>query len=241
MELLMTSFIFDLDGTLTDARQKIDKKFKDYMYEFVNKYSCYICTGSDYPKVEEQLGKDLTKKFAGIFLCSGNHCFVNGIETYKSKWQINNEEEQYLIDELEKLNYPYKTGNHIEKRIGTVNVSIPGRNATVEDRKIFIPWDTAHQARSRLAEKVNQKFTRLSAVIGGETGVDIFEKGKDKSQILEGFNKNLSIHFFGDKMHPGGNDFALGVAVGALPNGKVYSVKNWQHTYEILKDPNFIP
>jgi phosphomannomutase len=241
MELLMTSFIFDLDGTLTDARQKINNKFKDFMHEFAGKYSCYICTGSDYPKVEEQLGKDLSDKFVTIFACSGNHQFSQGNETYKSDWQISEQEEQYFINELEKLNYPHKTGKHIEKRVGTVNVSIPGRNATIEDRKIFIPWDKKHDARNTLAAKINQEFSKLKAVVGGETGIDIFERGKDKSQILEGFNKNLSVHFFGDKMYPGGNDFALGVAIGALPNGKVYNIKNWQHTYEILKDPNFIP
>jgi len=229
------NYLFDLDGTLTDARQYIDTEFKQFMHEFAGKNSCYICTGSDYPKVEEQLGKDLSDKFVAIFACSGNHHFVKGIETYKSDWQINEQEEQYFINELEKLNYPHKTGRHIEKRIGTVNVSIPGRNATVEDRKIFIPWDEKHNARNILAAKINQKFSRLDAVIGGETGIDIFEKGKDKSQVLNGIDKEQDIYFFGDKCNPGGNDFALAVAVTNLNNGTVYQVENWQHTYEILK------
>ena len=82
---MMNDFIFDLDGTLTDARQYIDPEFEEFLHEFTGKHLCYICTGSDYPKVEEQLGKELTDKFDTVFACSGNHHISKGKEIYKAE------------------------------------------------------------------------------------------------------------------------------------------------------------
>lgn len=232
---MMYDFIFDLDGTLTDARQYIDPEFEEFLHEFTGKHLCYICTGSDYPKVEEQLGKELTDKFDTVFACSGNHHISKGKEIYKSQWHLNGEQEWFLLSELKNIDYPWKTGNHLEKRIGTVNLSIPGRNATLEDREVFTTWDTRHKARIQLAEKFNKIYPQLEAIIGGETGLDITPHGKSKAQILEEFEEDSHIHFFGDKIIPGGNDYTLGIAVDQLKNGKSYNVENWQETYKILK------
>lgn len=69
-------------------------------------------------------------------------------------------------------------------------------------------------------------------MIGGETGIDIYPIGNDKSQILDDFNEDDNIHFFGDKMDFGGNDYPL-----AQKNkcGTNHHVKNWEETYKILR------
>ena len=126
----MTNFIFDVDGTLTDSRKSIDKTFKNFMLEFTRMHTCYICTGSDRQKTIEQLGEDLTNQFTLAFHCSGNLIYKRNIEIYKTLWSLSQIEIEFLQQALDNTVYHEKTGNHIEERIGTVNFSIVGRNAT---------------------------------------------------------------------------------------------------------------
>lgn len=58
-------------------------------------------------------------------------------------------------------------------------------------------------------------------------------RGADKSQILQDFDKDDYIIFFGDRMDQGGNDYPLAFA---NTNGKNHHVKDWKHTWEILKN-----
>jgi len=53
---MKTVFIFDVDGTLTDARRPIDIDFHEFMLDFMCKHHCVIVTGSDRPKTLEQYG-----------------------------------------------------------------------------------------------------------------------------------------------------------------------------------------
>lgn len=225
----MTSFIFDVDGTLTDSRQRIDKNFLTFMNKFTGMHTCYLCTGSDRQKTVEQLGI-LTNKFTKAFHCSGNHVYQGKKEIYKSPWSLSNHEWAFLEQALENLNYPESTGKHIEERIGTVNFSIVGRGCTLEQRKRFVRWDIEHDARNIVATQFNLIFPKSQAVVGGETGIDIFKKGSDKSQIKAHIQGDFV--YFGDRCFPGGNDFAI-----AELASKYYQIDHgWQQTYEILKN-----
>ena len=55
----MKKFIFDIDGTLTPSRQKIDPEFKTFMIYFAIKNPVYLVTGSDRQKTLEQIGAGL--------------------------------------------------------------------------------------------------------------------------------------------------------------------------------------
>ena len=41
-------YLFDVDGTLTDSRQPIDRDFENYLIGLFSHYECSIVTGSDY-------------------------------------------------------------------------------------------------------------------------------------------------------------------------------------------------
>ena len=232
-------FIFDLDGTLTDAREYIDPQFKEFMHEFTEKYSCSICTGSDYAKVESQLGKNLTERFDTLFLSSGNHVVQDGKDVYKSKWSLSQEEYWFLMEQVKASDYFNKVSdsvNSIETRIGCANFSVIGVGEFQLDRSTYSTWDKQHKERQQIAQAFNDLFGhKSSAVIGGSVSIDITQQGKDKAQIIQYFEAQDTIHFFGDKIIPGGNDYTLAMAVNKLENGNSYTVKNWQQTYEILK------
>ena len=52
----MKKFIFDVDGTLTPSRGKIDEKFSQFFFDFCTLNHVYLVTGSDKPKTVEQIG-----------------------------------------------------------------------------------------------------------------------------------------------------------------------------------------
>ena len=71
----MMSYVFDVDGTLTPSRGKMNKEFHDwFLNEFIPNNKVYLVTGSDYPKTVEQVGKQVCESVEYVMNCSGNHC-----------------------------------------------------------------------------------------------------------------------------------------------------------------------
>ena len=56
------NFLFDIDGTLTPSRSKIDEQFKKFFMEWMDGKSVYLVTGSDKEKTIEQIGIQIWKK-----------------------------------------------------------------------------------------------------------------------------------------------------------------------------------
>lgn len=230
----MTIFLFDVDGTLTDARKPIDPDFKEFMFEFMNQHHCVIVTGSDRPKTVEQIGLELTNTFHKVYHCSGNHVFVGNQEHQKNTWTLTEEQYKFLEQELDRFNYPEMTGNHIEQRTGTANFSICGRNADWEQRARYAEWEKHKKAREQVALAFNEKFDDVVAQVAGETSVDIFPVGCDKGQVLNDYKDSQTI-FFGDNCFPGGNDHSA-----AQASTHYHQIDNgYKQTWEILKNRYF--
>ena len=231
----MKKFIFDVDGTLTDSRQQIDLSFEVYMIKFCCKYDVYLVTGSDRAKTVEQVGLDIYNRSKRVYNCSGADVYEKDINVYKSNWNISDEVKKFLRDELDFSQFPIRCGNHIEERPGGINFSILGRGEGVNlaDREEYVKWDRNTGERILIADRIKNQFPNLNVQIGGQTGLDISDN--DKSQILRDFNIDDDIHFFGDMMKEGQNDYPLAVAVDKV-GGTNYTVNSWQETYKKLKD-----
>jgi phosphomannomutase len=227
----MIKFIFDVDGTLTPSRQKINSEFEEWFFDFAVGNHVYLVTGSDYSKTLEQLGSNICNSVKTIFNCSGNEIWQNGECTFKSDWMLPEDVDKWLNEKLISSTFPLRTGNHIEHRSGCVNFSVVGRNATLGERNLYKNWDSEHDERNRIAIEFNHTFTKLEARIGGETGIDIYPKGCDKSQILHHFKKTDKLYFFGDRCEPGGNDYPLSKEIK-----NSFHVKDWRNTWEILQN-----
>lgn len=222
-----------MDGTLTPSRGKIDKDFKDYFKEFVSKNKVWLVTGSDYAKTVEQLGEDICKEVCTVFNCSGNDTYFKGKRVNSKPFEAPKELYDLMNGWLQTSSFPLRTGNHIEERMGTINFSIVGRNATLGERKLYVKHDIEFRERESIAFQINLEFDKLTATVGGETGVDIYRKGGDKSQILDDFDAPYKeIYFFGDRMDPGGNDYPL---ANKLNPKQCFQPKVWQDTWKQLK------
>ena len=229
-------FLFDVDGTLTPSRGRINEDFRLYMVDFCERHDCYIVTGSDQQKSIEQLGGYLYDRFKKQFQCNGNQVFENSITpVYELEWTLPAECKEWMEEKVSTNIFPFKTGNHIEERVGMANFSIVGRNAEQIHRREYVRWDHDRDERLLLATEFNNKFTHLGvqAQVGGETGLDVTPIGKDKSQVLEWFDEE--VYFFGDACYEGGNDYPLAKKIIEKNVGSVYNVDTWKETWNLLK------
>ena len=123
-----------------------------------------------------------------------------------------------------------------------INFSVVGRNASMEERQEYARYDGNANERGKLASYLNRRFEgEVKAVVGGEISIDIFNPGKDKSQVLRYLESSrmidtdTSISFFGDKTSPGGNDYALAAALRASTyQHNVVDGSNWEETRKNL-------
>ena len=226
-ELVRMNYVFDVDGTLTPSRGVMDSGFKQWFLSFCSKHSVYLVTGSDYTKTQEQVGNEICSAVAAVYNCAGNAVYVKGQLTYQNDFKISSDLESYLCKLLDDHPYPVRTGNHIEQRIGLCNFSIVGRGANPPQRSEYVLYDRANGDRAKLVQLINGAFPEVEATAGGETGIDIYQRGRDKSQVADHVRP---FTFFGDAIHLGGNDYTI-----AQLAEKYYHVKSWHETYDILQ------
>ena len=229
-------FIFDVDGTLTPSRQEIDPDFEKYMIEFSNENDVYLVTGSNREKTIEQVGDTLFHAAKRVYNCSGSDVYEGDLNVYRDEWDVPEDVEEFLMDELHHSKFPVRTGTHVERRPGGINFSILGRGQGVvlEERDEYVKWDRTHHERKNLAIKIKNRFPDLEVQVGGQTGLDISPLGRNKSQILRDFSKDDFIYFYGDMMNEGQNDFPLADAIRKKELGFTYHVHSFQHTWDIL-------
>ena len=231
-------YIFDVDGTLTPSRGFIDEEFLKWFLDFVSKEKVYLATGSDAPKTIEQIGEELFNKVEKVYNCSGNSVWKKGINIYNNKWTLPTLPFKFLEQKLSQSEFKLRTGTHFDARPGLLNYSIIGRGCDKEQRKEYVEYDERTKERWVIAREFNELFLEsenIVAQVAGETGLDIMPIGKGKQQILENFQIDDIIIFFGDKTKPGGNDYDIAEAVKQRQDGKVFSVNDWKHTWTILK------
>ncbi len=215
----MKKFIFDVDGTLTPSRQKISVDFIRSFVDFTCLNDVYLVTGSDRDKTLEQITPSIYNNCKRVYNCSGSDVYEGDINVYRDDWELPEDVEN---------------GNHIERRPGGVNFSILGRDPDpFLGREEYIKWDKIHSERRFIALRIMDRFPNLTVALGGQTGVDIGPVGADKSQILRDFTTDDELHFFGDRMEPGGNDHSLGEAVKKM-GGYTYNVDSWEDTRDVI-------
>lgn len=247
-------YLFDVDGTLTPSKSKMDSAFASEFLKWMADKEVYVVSGGSFVRLIDQLGGDIIDNVRGVFACMGNVFYQQREQVNSSgmrEWEIIYENKfiapknlsRSLNSYVAKSAYHTKTGNHQEARVGMLNFSIVGRNATPEQRKEYAVYDEEAGERSRIAGKLRDKYPQLDFVIGGEVSMDIFHVGNDKSQVVERYFEEAiegnKIVFVGDRMIFPGNDYALATALRQHPNGAAYEVNRWQDTAELLKTEAF--
>jgi len=235
-----TLLVFDVDGTLTGPRRRMHEDFSRFFKSVCRSYPVFLVSGSDMPKLEQQLSSEVIDLVAGIFPCSGNEMLVEGRALYRMEHFFPDELTGFLAGFVDASDYPVRTGNHIETRTGMLNVSVVGRNASPDQRMEYYSQDKQRGERQALIEELAQRFPDYEANVGGQISVDVTPHGWNKSRVYAELSHRYPetpITFFGDNMHLGGNDRPLGDAVknGSRDN-KVFAVEDHYDTWKILQE-----
>jgi len=208
----MISYLFDIDGTLTEPRQRITPEFEEFFFNWMQERMVFLVTGSDLSKVKEQLSERIILSCQGVFCSMANELYKGEKQIYKNDLKIEDELIFWLKEQLKKSEYPIKRTNNLEFRSGMLNFSVAGRDSSLEERNAYYHWDVLSGERQRIAYYINKNYPNMEACVGGQISIDIQNKGNNKSQASKYVRKYVAdsdIIFFGDKTMPGGNDRAI--------------------------------
>jgi phosphomannomutase len=186
--------------------------------------------GSDLAKQQEQLGDPAGVPVMSMF----DFCFPeNGLTAYRMGELLPTQsfigwigEEKYkrlakfCLRYISNLDLPVMRGTFVEFRNGMINISPIGRNASGKERQEYEDYDKVHGVREKMIEALKKEFPDLGLTysIGGQISFDVFPHGWDKRYCLRHVEaeaqkpngvKYETIHFFGDKIFPGGNDWEI--------------------------------
>ncbi|XP_039661553.1 phosphomannomutase 2 isoform X2 [Perca fluviatilis] len=207
-----TLCLFDVDGTLTAARQRVTPSIAEFLQKLRTKVRVGVVGGSDLSKIKEQLGDDVIQKMDYVFAENGLVAYKNGQLLSVQSIQAHMGEEllqdfiNFCLNYMAKIKLPKKRGTFIEFRNGMLNISPIGRSCTQEERKEFYELDQKEKIREKFVSILKEEFKGkgLSFSIGGQISIDVFPDGWDKRFCLGFAEKDnySTIHFFGDKTKP---------------------------------------
>uniref|UniRef100_A0A1A8PJ38 Phosphomannomutase n=2 Tax=Nothobranchius TaxID=28779 RepID=A0A1A8PJ38_9TELE len=214
-----TLCLFDVDGTLTAARQCVTPEMKALLEKLRTRVRVGVVGGSDLSKIQEQLGDDVIQIVDYVFAENGLVAYKNGQLHSIQSIQAHMGEEllqdfiNFCLNYMAKIKLPKKRGTFIEFRNGMLNISPIGRSCTQEERREFYELDQKEKIREKFVSVLKEEFKGkgLSFSIGGQISFDVFPDGWDKRYCLGIVeeDKYSNIHFFGDKTKPGGNDYEI--------------------------------
>lgn len=233
--------LFDMDGTLTEARQKMGIEMEQQLRNLQQAgYEIGILTGSDMNYVKQQCSGlfdlSLVDTSKIHFLpCNGTKYILNRETVYERNMRDYMGEKlwrrlmglviSFQNDLVLQYDFPL-TGHFFDYRGSMLNWCPIGRNAGLEDRAVWEKLNHENKIRSpifkNLRSHIHQSINHygdlaaadveLVAKYGGDTSIDIFPVGWDKTYVLEKtdiFSDYEEIHFIGDRCGHNGNDYEI--------------------------------
>ena len=231
-------YLFDIDGTLTPSRLRIDPEFEQFFLEWMKDKDVIFVTGSDKDKTIEQVGEKIWTSASRAYQSCGNAVYQGGQLIHKNQFDLDPELKKLLLDFVKWSDCPEQFDNHIEERIGLINFSTVGRSCPQEARDEYYDWDCRNKERETFCKIIEDKFPELEATVGGQISIDIYPKGQNKAQVLDDLIGPIT--FFGDKCEPGGNDYPIAYELEKQfeENNRqcvVHRVKDYKDTWNRLK------
>jgi len=254
--------LFDVDGTLTQSAQKISTEMLETLNELRKKdITLGLVGGGTFEKIRSQVLNSNIFKY--IFAESGaivyvdcvkvseknmlEYCDIKVLNEIKNKARTIIDSFQHVLNQTDQKNKVCTIPEHTKKmdqRKGLLYISIPGIDATIDERQQFIKIDNQMKLRNYIMDELKKVDYGESFEIltGGQVGISVSPKGFDKSQAISFLRDNKkyditkkdtkNIYFFGDKVELGGNDYHI------YNHDKVCGIKveNYYDTINKLKN-----
>lgn len=250
--------LFDMDGTITPARQSIEDSMVDTLMELLKVSEVGIVTGSGFEYVMQQCGSffnsehDFSK--LTILSCNGTQKYIHVDGEWVQHSTLNMREHlgedffrdlMLLLSERVYVTHLINTsnglplaGHFISYRTSLINWCPIGRCATNDDRHRFKKLDAENKIREYNMRLFTQsKFAeKVAFAMGGNTSIDIYPIGWDKTYALNHY-EDYDHWFVGDRCTlPTGNDKPLYDKIKETKPNQAFEVKTTSDTVEIIKD-----
>lgn len=250
--------LFDMDGTLTEPRKSFDKNLIEPLRALSKVSDIGIVSGSDYDYIVQQMGfllfnSEMRYKIH-LLPCNGTKYYRPPSapdEKHELIYSANMKEQlgkdkfkQLMVGLIEFLasvdlfRFPL-TGHFIQYRESIVNWSPIGRNAKDEDRATFIEYDNSMSPSYRtglinlLKRKLSIRGVDVDIKLGGDTSLDIYPPGWDKTYCLKHF-EGKKCWFVGDRCDSDGNDRELYELL--KKDDRAFKTENPVHTKLIINE-----
>ena len=222
---------FDLDGTLAESKQHLEKDMADVLCSLSKEKIVVVISGGSIEQFKKQFllyflpqeeDKNTIYKNLILLPTSGSRRFQYDIE--KNDWIMTDEEalseslREKIITTLKEYIATGKYDMHpaiegdeiVEDRITQVSLSALGQHAPLDLKKV---WDPDQKKRQQIKKELEEKLPEVSINIGGGTTLDILAKGFNKAtgliRLLDKLNMTIDdMVFIGDAIFPGGNDYS---------------------------------
>jgi len=236
---MSTYCVFDLDGTLTISSRQISTEMLCTLQQLKNKnIKNVIVSGGTYDKILWQIANrydlfDMIFAESGAVLYQDNkQIFCKNIANMINPILLQNLKVKF-IQICDQYKFQYQ-GERFDIRNGLIYATISGMMADDYTRKLVIDYDQQHNIRYDIINELRQLDSddSLEIVKGGKTGLSIYPKGMDKTQILPYLANYKIIHFYGDSCKPDGNDYCL----YSHPLCVGHAVQDYHHTIKLLTD-----
>jgi len=215
---------FDVDGTLSESRSKIDTEMAGILQELLNNKRVAIISGGAFADITNQVLNQLNlsaEQKNNLILLPTNG---SGLWSFNDKWteiishKLTLEEKNKIIKALtevdqanEELKNNVSYGREIQDRDSEITYAALGEHAPLSLKEA---WDPDFKKRIALQKTLEEKLPEFEIKIGGKTSIDITPKGMDKAygikKLMEYFKYNKDdILFFGDAVYENGNDYPV--------------------------------
>jgi len=202
----------DLDGTLTQHKQPLDKAHKEALDQLSQTYKLLMVGAGQVMRIFKQLGEYPIDIIGNYGLQYGTYCAqTKSIDVVRDlQFPINREPVEAIVTELrEKFGYTDYAGDNVEFHpSGCITFPLLGTKAKSEDKLAF---DPDRVKRRKIYDAVVAAFPEYTVLVGGSSSFGMAPKPYNKYYALDIYCKenNLkheNIVFIGDDYGLGGND-----------------------------------
>lgn len=238
---------FDLDGTLAPSKSHFHERMVNMFDRLLEKFQVCVISGGKYELFQRQFLTQITTDADSL---SRLHLMpTSGTRYYRfesGKW-VQKYAEDFTTDQKKKITRAleegldesgYKSdktyGDTIEDRDSQITLSILGQEIVAElgadGVRIKEEWDPDGAKKMKIRDIVAAKIPEFNVRAAGATSIDVTRPGIDKAygmhKLIETTGlKKEDILFFGDKIIPGGNDYAV-FEMGI----ECIAVRSWEDT-----------
>lgn len=220
-----STIAFDLDGTLAESKSAITPEMSDLICKLLARYNVAVVSGGAFPQFQKQFlsslkctSEEILHKLY-IFPTSGSALRIYKDGTWHTVYEelLSENDKEQILDAWKialaqsGVTLPTPSYGHvIEDRGAQMTFSACGQDAPISVKGT---WDPDQKKRLVIQGILQPLLPNFAVNIGGLNTIDITRKGVDKAYAMEKIMLYLNetkddIMFVGDKLEPGGNDYA---------------------------------